>query len=228
MPFYIYKITNKINNKIYIGKSKNPNFRFKRHLYVANHPNTGLNQFQPIHAAIVKYGKENFSLDIIDECSSETEIFKKEIYWISYYKSNMTIYPNTGYNLTNGGEGASGLSPSLETRYKISLANSGINNGMAERTHSIETKRNMSISQSTRKNRNPLSEEHKQKNREAALKQDFSFRIPIEIKNEIVLLYGTNNYTKRQLSEKFGLKYNSIVKIIRKHKEDTLAQRETQ
>lgn len=215
MSFYIYKIVNKINGKIYVGKSKNPSKRFKIHLYVSNHPNYGVRQFQPIHAAISKYGKENFQLEIIDECILENEIFDKEIYWISHYKSNMKKYPNIGYNLTDGGEGHSGLSPSLATRQKISQANSGKNNGMFENTHSHDTRTQMSKSQSLRSNRAPLSKEHKQKNREAALKQDKSYRIPIEIKNQVVPLYNSGNYTKKQIADKLGMKYNSVVKIIR-------------
>ena len=219
MPFYIYKITNKINNKTYIGKSKNPSQRFKRHLYVSSHKDgAGPNQFQPIHAAIAKYGSDNFSLDIIDECDSETEIFIKEVYWISYYKSNMKKYSDTGYNLTDGGEGASGFSPSIETRNKISQANSGENNGMFGETHSLKTRQNMAISQASRKHRRPQSEERKQQNREAAQKQDFSFRIPLSIKNEVISLWNIGGYTKQQLAEKFGLKYNSVVKIIRANK----------
>jgi group I intron endonuclease len=215
MPFFIYKITNKINNKIYIGKSKDPDKRFKRHLYVSEHPNTGPNQFQPIHAALAKYGSNNFNLEIIDECMLEGEIFDKEIYWISYYKSNMKKYPNIGYNLTDGGEGHSGLSPSLATRKKISQANSGENNGMFDNTHSHKTREQMSKSQSFRSNRDPLSDEHKQKNREAALKQDKSYRIPLEIKEQVVPLYNSGKFTKKQIADKLGLKYNSVVKIIR-------------
>jgi len=219
MPFYVYKITNKINGKIYIGKSKNPNARFKRHIYVANHRNAGPNQFQPIHAAIAKYGKDNFCLEIIDECDLEDEIFTKEMHWIAYYKTNIARYQNTfGYNLTDGGEGASGLSPSIETRQKISKANAGKNNGMSNKTHSIETRQNMIKSQSSRKYRDPISEERKRQNRESALKQDFSFRIPLSVKNEIISLWNIGDHTKRQLAEKFGLKYNSVVKIIRTNK----------
>jgi len=111
---------------------------------------------------------------------------------------------------------------SEESREKISLANAGENNGMSGKTHSIDVKQKMSEFQSSRP-REPLTEEHKQKNREAVKKQDFSYRIPKEIKKLIIQLYSSGNYTKKQLSEKFVLKYNSIVKIIRTHKvEDKL------
>lgn len=217
--FYVYKIINKVNGKIYIGKSINPNYRFKRHLYIAKMGNKHDNQFQPIHAAIEKYGFNNFYMEIIDECNDEDEIFEKEIFWIAHYKSNMVRYPNgIGYNLTDGGEGLSGLSPSAETRKKISETNSGSGNGMFKQTHSLETRKQMEKSQMIRSCRDPLTEEHKQKNREAALKQDFSFRIPIETKEKVIELWNSENYTKRQIAEKLNLKYNSVVKIIRTHK----------
>ena len=93
----IYKITNKINNKIYIGQSVNIEQRFYTHcsdaLYKADN-----NYF---HNAIRKYGKENFYIEIIEECPEE-ELNDREIYWISKYNSTDT---SIGYNSTLGGEG---------------------------------------------------------------------------------------------------------------------------
>lgn len=56
----IYKITNKINNKIYIGQSVHPFERFSQHCY-NKQTNTSL-----INRAIQKYGKENFNFEIIE------------------------------------------------------------------------------------------------------------------------------------------------------------------
>jgi group I intron endonuclease len=242
---YIYKITNKINNKIYIGKSKNPATRFVKHIKIAETYLESDNHFQAIHGSIKKYSKENFTLDIMEICD-ESNVNEREIYWISLLNAQNKIY---GYNLTLGGDGVinrseetinkwrtkmlgrkhsldhnrkisesnMGKTISLEVRSKISQANSGKNNGMYGKTISDKTRIKLSNFQSSRE-RNPLTEEHKQKNREATSKQDFSFRIPVEVKNEIVKLYNTGNFTKRQLSEKFVLKYNSVVKIIRTNK----------
>ena len=55
----IYKITNKINNKIYIGQSINYEKRIKEHIYARKNEKKHLNQI--IDIAIKKYGKENFS-----------------------------------------------------------------------------------------------------------------------------------------------------------------------
>lgn len=90
----IYKITNKINGKIYIGQSQNCERRFKEHCY----PNRFKNGY-PIDVAIHKYGKENFSFEIIEECKKE-ELNLKETYWIQYYQSNTS----KGYNCNIGGE----------------------------------------------------------------------------------------------------------------------------
>lgn len=96
---YIYKITNLINNKIYIGQTRFlVEERFKQHLYEAK---KGELQY-PLYRAIRKYGKDNFKLEIIEYVKDE-DLNKKEQYWIQYYDSY--IKNNKGYNCTYGGEG---------------------------------------------------------------------------------------------------------------------------
>lgn len=102
----IYKITNKINNKIYIGKSINIKERWNEHIRESLLPEEkwALNkrgEQTPIHKAIRKYGKENFSFEVIEECSVE-ELNKKEIYWISLLNSSNR---EIGYNISFGGDG---------------------------------------------------------------------------------------------------------------------------
>lgn len=90
----IYKITNKITNKNYIGKSKDIEKRIKTHINSVSKRKTTL------YSAIQSYGWENFEWNIIELCS-ENELNDKEIYWINYYNS---MSPN-GYNMKNGGDG---------------------------------------------------------------------------------------------------------------------------
>lgn len=94
---YIYKITNIINGKIYIGQTqKTIEERFQRHKEVAfKHPNRYL------YNAMNHYGYKNFKIEEIEECSND-KLDEKEKYWISYYNSTN---PNIGYNLTDGGGG---------------------------------------------------------------------------------------------------------------------------
>lgn len=101
---YVYKVTNKLNNKVYIGKANDPQNRWKKHLYISKYGKKEYG-FYYLHAAIIKYGKDNFSFEIIEECNNENDALNKEIYWIKYYNSNNR---EIGYNLTNGGEGVSG------------------------------------------------------------------------------------------------------------------------
>ena len=94
----IYKITNNINNKVYIGCSNNIERRWREH---KTHGRTGqyANNHHVLYSAMTKYGIDNFSLEILEECSQQ-EIYDKEKYWIDYYNSY-----NNGYNMTFGGEG---------------------------------------------------------------------------------------------------------------------------
>lgn len=89
----IYKITNKINGKCYIGQSINIKQRWKAHR----------SRYQvddyPLYRAMRKYGLENFNFEVIEECS-QNELNDKEIYWIDFYDSANN---EKGYNLTIGG-----------------------------------------------------------------------------------------------------------------------------
>lgn len=94
---YIYKITNNINNKIYIGKTTySIEKRFKEHL---NDSERITSDKRPLYDAIRKYGKENFTISLIEEVEL-SQLEEKEQYWIKEYNS----YHN-GYNATYGGDG---------------------------------------------------------------------------------------------------------------------------
>lgn len=87
----IYKIENKINHKVYIGQSKNPEERFFQHC------NRRPTYKSLIYDAIQKYGKENFSFEVLGWFEDYNE---KEKYYIQCYHS---VVPG-GYNIAQGGE----------------------------------------------------------------------------------------------------------------------------
>ena len=94
MSIGIYKITNKVNNKVYIGQSVDIFQRWKEHKsYAFCEKRECYNNH--LYCAIRKYGLENFKFQIIEECNKD-ELDVKEQYWIKYYDS---INPNKGYNL---------------------------------------------------------------------------------------------------------------------------------
>lgn len=97
----IYKITNLINNKVYIGQSTNIKERWKAHRSRPFQKNS--EQYNSLlYRSIRKYGLENFSFEIIEECDKRF-LDEREIYWIAYYSSNNF---ENGYNLTKGGDSA--------------------------------------------------------------------------------------------------------------------------
>lgn len=91
----IYKITNLINNKSYIGQSIRIENRFKDHCKKSS---TSL-----ISRAIQKYGKENFSFEILEICLPE-QLDEREQYWIKYYDCCALDGIEKGYNQTRGGQ----------------------------------------------------------------------------------------------------------------------------
>lgn len=98
MP-YIYKITNKVNGKIYIGKTvRSLDKRWKEHCQSSRKTQC---EKRPLYEAMKKYGIENFEFSLIEECD-ENILSEKEKYWIEYYGS----FKN-GYNATIGGDGKS-------------------------------------------------------------------------------------------------------------------------
>lgn len=97
MKKYIYKIVNTINGKIYIGQTNNPKRREREHFSLCSSI-TEDEQNKILYKAMIKYGPQNFSFEIIENlCEDYNE---KEKYWI---KKLNTLIPN-GYNMTEGGE----------------------------------------------------------------------------------------------------------------------------
>lgn len=94
---YIYKITNDINNKVYIGKTlKSITKRFTEHIHESTRKRS---EKRPLYIAMNKYGIEHFSIELVEEVDSSI-LEEREIYWIQQYNSY-----HYGYNATYGGDG---------------------------------------------------------------------------------------------------------------------------
>lgn len=93
---YIYKITNTLNNKVYIGQTtRTVAKRFQEHLKSCSEQSK---QTLHLYQAMNFYGKDVFIVEEIDYAVSQLELNQKEDYWIQFYDSI-----NTGYNMMPGG-----------------------------------------------------------------------------------------------------------------------------
>lgn len=189
----IYKFTNKINNKRYIGKSIDIEKRRK------THERNSVNCDGYFYNAIRKYGLDNFDFSIIEECSKE-ELNEKEKYWIKYYNSNNSEY---GYNITSGGDGLNdveawnkGISWNEETKKKLSES-------QKKRFENPEEHEKLSKSHkgqtSSRKGKH-LSDETKEKLRQANLGKKQS-QETINKRVEKLKGHNTSEETKKKISE---------------------------
>lgn len=100
----IYKATNLVNGKIYIGLTiKTLKVRKIQHISGSRN-----NSNLAFHRALRKYGENNFVWETIDSAKTEEELKEKEIYWIAYYNCCVFADNSNGYNLSSGGDGTSG------------------------------------------------------------------------------------------------------------------------
>jgi group I intron endonuclease len=105
----VYCYENLINGKRYIGATKNPHKRQRKHLWDASHSSL------PFHRALKKYGIESFQYSVLETCSVD-RLFEKEEFWIA----KLETFGPKGYNLTTGGYHPSDISE--ETRRKLIFA----------------------------------------------------------------------------------------------------------
>lgn len=178
--YSIYKVTNKINKKAYIGYSKDPESRWKGHIYETNSGHK--NKF---HNAIRKYGAENFIMEIIYQGWDEGYVLNEMK--VHFIKELNTL--NEGYNSTPGGEKPPvNTGHSEETKRKIGAAHKGrknphaaanlpetqgMNNPMYGKSHSDETKKK--ISQSNKGKKPVITKERNRKISEALKGRDITW-----------------------------------------------------
>lgn len=179
----IYKATNLINGKIYIGKTmRTLQERIQDHKEAFRYKDT------VFYNAIKKYGIENFYWEVIEEVFDSKKLDEREIFWIKELDS--IIDNKHGYNMTWGGDGGVitdavrgkiskyASEKRLSDKWKANIGNSvrGEKNGFYGRKHSEETKQKLreiakkrTFSEETRKKISlahsgvSLSEDHRKK-----------------------------------------------------------------
>ena len=137
----IYKITNKINGKMYIGQT----IRTLSHRKNGHYTNYKNNVHTKLYDAMRKYGWDNFEFEPICSCLNIDVLNKMETFFIKYYN---TI--ENGYNMYEGGD-------------NNSMFNSAIKEKHLKRMRSLETRQKISISMKKLRSKNGFSEETRKK-----------------------------------------------------------------
>lgn len=115
---WLYRLTNNVNGKAYIGTSVHPiSHRISRHLCAARRRDNNM----VIAAAIRKYGIAGFLIENIGQAKDYAELIEMEK---SAIAAQNTLIPN-GYNITAGGGGSFGRKNSAETRKKMGAGKIG-------------------------------------------------------------------------------------------------------
>lgn len=102
MP-YIYKITNKINGKIYIGKTSLPKIEDRMQQHIRDSKKIRCEK-RPLYDAFNKYGIENFTIEEIEQVANDDIASQREQYWIEKLRTYIGFKDSVGYNATLGGD----------------------------------------------------------------------------------------------------------------------------
>ena len=134
---FVYITTNHVNGKQYIGQRKyDKQGKWKEYL------GSGI----ILSRAIEKYGLENFSKEIIEECKTKKILNEREIYWINYYNA---VESDNFYNIASGGDGGNTIAGYTDDQRNLlstklsdmrkGIINIGKNNGNSRRVICINT-----------------------------------------------------------------------------------------
>ncbi len=184
----VYLVTNLVNEKHYVGWTIDLVQRWRCHRWSGS-------GCVALRRAIAKHGVENFVVDPIEWCETDSEVKIAERFWISWYES----FGPLGYNLTGGGDGSLGVRHSDETREKMSIAH---------RQESDETRARKSASALRRA---PHSAETIKKGADARRGHRYQRSLSVEALVEALILF-CGDATKT--AESLGISTRTIRRIV--------------
>lgn len=97
---YIYKIENTVNGKVYVGQSKDPERRWKKHKWMVN-TRDERERRKPLYTEMRSYGVDSFSFSLLEKCN-DSKMNDREVFWIERLNSQDE---SCGYNIYGGGCG---------------------------------------------------------------------------------------------------------------------------
>lgn len=198
----IYKVTNILNGKVYIGQTT-----YLLDTRIAYHIFHALNNQDNMyfHKAIRKYGKKNFKWEILAQCHSLKELNEKEKLLIEKYNTF-----RNGYNLNLGGSGNAGCKHTEESRKRRSESMKGEKNPMYGKPLTKEAKEGRAKAQRGRKH----SKKTKRKMSEGKIgsknprAQKYIITIP---KGEKIFIYGLREFCRNYKKER--LHHTGLIRV---------------
>lgn len=210
LKHYCYIITNLINNKVYIGITyKDINKRLKEHIKCSRLKNK--KALKAINFAILKYGAENFKIELLEECDNKQLVFNAEIKFIKKYNS----FKN-GYNETLGGDGGPVILSLTKKKIELVLTMFIKNNSLLN----IASKTNLSISiirdilrfrfSDLHSVNNKLIQKVDQINKNSKKRHRITQLIILNIFND----YAYKDYIINDLSKKYGYNISTLYTML--------------
>lgn len=215
--YYIYRITNIINGKIYIGQTIQPNIRWSNHKSVTKRKPT-----QCIHHAMKKYGVENFIFEVILTCKTQTDANEVEDVVITQYDSRNN---DLGYNIARGGSSNSGpahhcYGKKLTQEHKNKIGISQLGKIMSNESKEKIRKSLTGVKRSAECCRNiSLGLVGKPSGKKGKKSSIFGSNVSTSKLTEDIVIklraeYASGEYTYKELAEKYKVHIDTIFKII--------------
>jgi group I intron endonuclease len=206
----IYKITNLISNKVYVGSAINLSNRKATHFYKLRNNTHGNPHLQN---AFNKYKEENFVfqiIEIVEDCLTLTAIEQK---WIDSCKNkNIKLY-----NICLVAGNSYGKKHTVSTRKKMSLSKIGISNSFFGKTHTEEVKKRLSIINKTNNpfqgKKHTLESKLKMKSSVPKGEKHHNSKLNKDLVNEIRIIYLNTKISKNKIAKQFNVSSALISKI---------------
>jgi len=207
----IYKVTNIINGKVYVGQTRNSmEYRMKQHLRSKD------NVY--FHRAIRKYGEDSFKWEVLVECPIK-DLNAQESYWIKHWNS----FSAEGYNLTNGGD-VTEISYATKIKISNSLKNHKVTDitrnkiSIAKTCTKASDATKVKLSKCNLGDKNPMygktfSTEHRRKMSNMQWKKDYTIYTFYNKKLNI-----TENCDRYELQTKYKININNLFRTIKPRK----------
>ena len=197
----IYKIINKIDGKVYIGGTTRLDLRKSNHF---SYLKSGKHFNHKLQDAYNKYGKDNFSFEILEYVDDKINLDTRENYWVKYFKSNKD---ECGYNIRIQVDTNLGIKYSDETKKKISI--SVLGKGTGKRYHCAETVKLKSEMCKARNLNQYHTEEVLKRNAERMRKKFCNVLISEELKKTLSI------HNKGELNHMAKLNDNKVLEILK-------------